>query len=277
MTRSPEVARIGTVPFIEAGSGDPVLLLHSISGSASGWRDWMRILAGAGYHAIAPELPGFGAPPIEPVFRYEPYLHLLDDLMSAVDRSREWSVVGDSLGGLLALRLCERARIARCVLLETPIVFPYPWLRPVTRAAAHLSRRPRISGFGIRLIGSTLGRRILGALDLIDAADRAALQGTSTVSMPLLPFLASVADAIAAADLRERARHVRQPVLIVSGSLDRWAPAAGARGAAALFPHGRLHVVEGFRHGDAFHRPERIAPVVIEHLRAQGGSPPPVP
>lgn len=257
----------GNARWLEAGSGDPVLLLHSISGSASGWREWMRILADAGFRAVAPELPGFGAPPLEPVFRHEHYLGLLDELMSAADGSREWAVVGDSLGGLLALQLCERGRIGRCVLLETPAVFPYPWLRPVARVAVDLTQRPLIARFGARLVGSGLGRRVMGAFDLIYTADRTvALQEASALSVPPLPFLASVMEAIAAADLRECARRVRQPVLMVVGSRDRWAPTAEAERFVRLLQRGRLHVEAGFRHGDAFHRPDRIAPIVIEHL-----------
>lgn len=266
MTRIGSVT--GSARWLEAGSGDPVLLLHSISGSASGWREWMRILADAGFRAIAPELPGFGAPPLEPVYRHEDYLGLLDGLMSAADGSREWAAMGDSLGGLLALQLCGRGRIGRCVLLETPAVFPYPWLRPVARAGVDLTRRRPIASLGARLVGSGLGRRVMGAFDLIYAADpTVALQEASNVSLPPLPFLASVMEAIAAADLREFAGRVRQPVLIVVGSRDRWAPTAEAERFVRLLQRGRLHVEAGFRHGDAFHRPGRIAPVVIEHLR----------
>jgi len=43
------------------GSGHPLLLLHGGSGS---WTHWLRnidSLAQAGYHVIAPDIPGFGA------------------------------------------------------------------------------------------------------------------------------------------------------------------------------------------------------------------------
>lgn len=225
------------------------------------------MLAEAGFRAVAPQLPGFGAPPRGPVFRYEDHLDLISEVMDGVDGSREWSVVGDSLGGLLALQLCERGRIDRCVLLETPVVFPYTWLRPVTRAAAHLAQHPRVSRLGARLVRSRAGRRVLGAFDLLYVADPAVeLAEASNVAALPLAFLMSVMDAIAAADLRECAIRARQPVLMVAGSRDRWAPAAGARRFVPLLRQGRLHVVEGFRHGDAFHHPEVIAPIVIAHL-----------
>lgn len=258
---------IGAVRSLEAGSGTPVLLLHSISGGPGGWRAWMRILAEAGFRAVAPELPGFGAPPLEPLFRYERYADLLDELMSAIDGSRGWSVMGDSLGGLLALQLCQRGRIDRCVLLETPAIFPYAWLRPLTRVAVQAAQRPGLSRLGARLIGSPAGRRVLRALDLLYVADPATREEANNISTPPLLFLASVIEAIAAADLSECAARVRQPVLMVAGSRDRWAPAAAARAFVPLLRHGRLHVVSGFRHGDAFHRPDRIAPIVIDHLR----------
>ena len=74
-------------------------------------------------------------------------------------------------------------------------------------------------------------------------------------------------EAITAADLRECASRVQQPVLIVVGSRDRWAPRADAERSVRLLRRGRLHVEAGFRHGDAFHRPDVVAPVVIDHLR----------
>lgn len=259
--------------MLEAGDGPPVLLLHSISGSASGWRHWMRILADAGFRAVAPDLPGFGAPPVEPTFRYAPYLDLIAQVVSEVDGSREWAVVGDSLGGLLALQFCERGPIDRCVLLETPAVFPYPWLGPVTRAAVVVAQRPRMSALAHRLIASRIGRRILGALELLYTADPiAALDEARNVAIPPLLFLVSVMHTIVTTDLAACAARVRQPVLMVAGSRDRWAPVGVARRVVALLRDGRLHVVEGFRHGDAFHRPEPIAQIVVDHLR--GGTHP---
>ena len=52
----------------EAGEpGDPaVLLVHGYPESSYMWRDVLPALAAAGYHALAPDLPGYGDSPADP-------------------------------------------------------------------------------------------------------------------------------------------------------------------------------------------------------------------
>ena len=45
----------------QAGEGGPVLLLHGFPDSAQLWRNQIPVLAQAGHHVIAPDLPGYGA------------------------------------------------------------------------------------------------------------------------------------------------------------------------------------------------------------------------
>ena len=46
----------------EAGdpSGEPVILLHGFPELSHSWRHQLPALAGAGYHAVAPDLRGYG-------------------------------------------------------------------------------------------------------------------------------------------------------------------------------------------------------------------------
>jgi len=44
----------------EAGSGPPVLLCHGFPESWYSWRHQLGALAAAGFHAVAPDMRGYG-------------------------------------------------------------------------------------------------------------------------------------------------------------------------------------------------------------------------
>jgi pimeloyl-ACP methyl ester carboxylesterase len=100
------------------GSGPPLLLLHGFTGS---WRVWDLVLAQLErrHDVLAPTLPGHaGGPPIADVVS-------TDEVVDAVERMLDEAgfetahLVGNSLGGYLALRLAQRGR-ARSVVALSP-------------------------------------------------------------------------------------------------------------------------------------------------------------
>jgi pimeloyl-ACP methyl ester carboxylesterase len=103
-----------------AGAGEPLLLVHGFTGS---WRHWRPVFGDlvAGYEVIAPTLAGhdggppfpIGTPPTPTAAADLLEVHL-DEL--GVDSAH---VVGNSLGGALALELAKRGR-ARSVVAIAP-------------------------------------------------------------------------------------------------------------------------------------------------------------
>jgi pimeloyl-ACP methyl ester carboxylesterase len=107
-------------PVHEGGEGSPLLLLHGVGGT---WRAWRPIIPGLErlHHVIAPTLLGHdGATPLPP--GAEPSIAALADALEAdldrrgIDRLH---IVGNSLGGWLALELARRGR-ARSVVAFSP-------------------------------------------------------------------------------------------------------------------------------------------------------------
>ncbi len=101
------VGGISTRVLAVDGDGPPILLLHGFSDSADSWRPVLRSFADSGRRAVAVDLPGSGwASPLG-----RPPMAALDDFVAAfiADHAQPTAVlVGNSLGGLAALRAAER-------------------------------------------------------------------------------------------------------------------------------------------------------------------------
>lgn len=88
--------------YIERGpqTGHTVLLLHGFGGSTFTWRETLNVLAEAGYHAIALDLPPFGLSDKRPGLDYSRNA-LVDVVAGLMDQLKieKASLVGHSMGG----------------------------------------------------------------------------------------------------------------------------------------------------------------------------------
>src|SRR3954447_14182854 len=91
------------------GDGPPLVLLHGYSDSADTWRLVLDRLGRLGRSALAVDMPGFAT--ADPLHPDEPVLPQLDRFTrAAVEEAAPGGgavVVGNSLGGCVALRLAE--------------------------------------------------------------------------------------------------------------------------------------------------------------------------
>ena len=111
--------------YLDAGSGDTVLLLHGSGPGVSAWANWQRTIPGLSEHfrVLAPDIVGYGATARPDDVRYSLRTwtdHVLG-FMDALGIERA-SLVGNSLGGRLSLALAEEHpdRVARMVLMGSP-------------------------------------------------------------------------------------------------------------------------------------------------------------
>jgi pimeloyl-ACP methyl ester carboxylesterase len=108
----------GFTPSHRGGQGSPMLCLHGFTAT---WRAWELVLPALERHhdVLAPTLPGHaGGPPIDGEVGTAA---VLDALERAMDEAgfQTAHIVGNSLGGYLALRLAARGR-ARSVVALAP-------------------------------------------------------------------------------------------------------------------------------------------------------------
>ncbi|MDT5016795.1 MAG: 2-hydroxymuconate-semialdehyde hydrolase [Mycobacterium sp.] len=114
-----------TTSYIEAGSGDPVLMLHGSGPGVSGTANWqynIPVLAEK-FHVLAPDIVGFGATerPADVIYSLRTWT---DHVWAFLDAHgiEETAIVGNSLGGRIALQMAadRPERISRMVLMGSP-------------------------------------------------------------------------------------------------------------------------------------------------------------
>lgn len=105
------------------GSGPAVLCLHGLTGTPWEIREPAEALVERGFACLGPELPGHGSTP--QALGSTPRAAWRDTVVESFDRLAETHprvyVVGLSLGGVLALSLCQRRPVAGAVVLAAPI------------------------------------------------------------------------------------------------------------------------------------------------------------
>ncbi|MEA2385963.1 MAG: hypothetical protein QOJ22_137 [Thermoleophilaceae bacterium] len=98
--------RAAGLAYMEAGDGDPVVMIHGLGGTKASFLPTVVALATAGYHAIAIDQPGFGdshkplLAPYDPPYMARATEKFLD--ARGIDSAH---FVGNSLGGRVTLEL----------------------------------------------------------------------------------------------------------------------------------------------------------------------------
>ncbi len=112
------------MPIAEAGQGPLVVLLHGFPELWYSWRHQVPALASAGYHAVAPDLRGYGQTEAPPAVESYSLLTLMADVVRVLDAlGQEKAVlVGHDWGAEIAGRCAQLSpqRIAAVVALSVP-------------------------------------------------------------------------------------------------------------------------------------------------------------
>ncbi len=263
-----------SVGFVEAGSGDLLLLIHGMAGTAENWGSVIEPLA-LRHTAIAPDFPGHGtSEPGGGDYSLGSLASGLRDLMLTLGHERA-TLVGHSLGGGVALQFTYQfpEMVERLVLVSSGGLGPD--VSPILRAAALPGADLFISataGIGARagsLLGSGLGK--LGLRPSADVAEVARAYATLSDPARRKAFLATLR-AVVGTDGQTVAAHDRLylaealPLLIVWGDRDPIIPVAHAEEAHAAIPGSRLEIFEGAGHVPQLECPGRFVAVLQRFL-----------
>jgi pimeloyl-ACP methyl ester carboxylesterase len=263
-----------SVNYLTAGSGDLLLFVHGMAGTAEHWRPVLEPLA-IGNTVVAPDFPGHGeSAPGGGDYSLGSLASGLRDLMLTLGHERA-TLIGHSLGGGVAMQFIYQfpEMVERLVLVSSGGLGPD--VSPVLRAAALPGADLFISataGVGSR-VGSVLGRG-LGALGLGPNPDVAEVaRGYASLSDPerRKAFLATLravvgtdGQRVAALDRLYLAEAL--PLLILWGENDPIIPVAHGEATHAALPASRLEIFEGVGHAPQIEVPGRFIAAIQRFL-----------
>jgi pimeloyl-ACP methyl ester carboxylesterase len=228
-----------------AGSGQPLVVLHGLSGSTRWWRYNVPCLARrARVHLV--DMLGFGGS------RGQRFV-----LREAADTLARWmdrlgleraDLMGHSMGGFVAADLAARfpERVRRLVLVDAAAL---PFERGYVRHAWGLVRALRYASPNF--------------LPLL-AAD-AARAGAFTVARAAREVLSS--------DMTGRLAHIQAPTLVVWGEHDVLLPPAIGQRLCGQLAHSRFVAIRGAGHNPMWDRPARFNRAVSAFLFGRHGEP----
>jgi pimeloyl-ACP methyl ester carboxylesterase len=272
----------GPVHFVDfGGSGEPLLMVHGLGGSALNWMGVGARVAGS-YHALAIDLAGFGQTPL---FNRSAAVGANAALLHGfIERviGRPVVLMGNSMGGHISiLEAAAHPRSVRAMVLVDPAI---PGLHVRRPEPAMLGVMAALSIPGLAQSLLVRRARALGPEGLVRQALELVCADPSRVDPELIEahvnltrerehlgrqndraFLqASRSIGLRMADPRfwSRVAQVKAPTLLVHGSLDRLIPVAAARQLARRRPDWQLEVMDGVGHVPMMETPDSFMDTV---------------
>ncbi len=247
------------------GSGADLVLLHGWGLNSSIWDGIAQELKES-YRLHRIDLPGHGHSEWNPEFAR------LDDFARAVAPHipRNATVLGWSLGGLLALRLAALTgdRIARLVLVSTTprFVDSADWIPGMAPAV--------LANFGSRLrddyratVQEFLALQVRGEEREL-ASLRELRQRLNAGGLPQAAALEAGLEILRTTDLRTALPHLAQPTLIVAGEHDRVTPPGAGSYLAEQLPDAIFHQVPRAGHAPFISHSEEFLTVLLGFLES---------
>jgi pimeloyl-ACP methyl ester carboxylesterase len=216
--------------YVEAGKGPPLLFLHGLGGS---WKDWAANLpAFASTHqVIAIDFPGFGDSEKPEVEYSIEWLTAIAEKFLQERKLEGVTLVGHSLGGLVALNLATRpnSRVKRLVVTDVVGVgdkaefLSYALTKKIMGPETRWESLEGVlqDEFKSMIESFIKDRKPKTAREFFESLPKVPITGTPLLPMtPNVQLTASIIDF----DIRPKLASIDQPTLILWGAKDPVAP-----------------------------------------------------
>ncbi|WP_084599034.1 alpha/beta fold hydrolase [Actinoplanes subtropicus] len=273
----------GRVRYRDEGHGTPVVLVHGIGRSLEDWIELHNLLRGRGFRVVSVDLAGYGeSEPLQVLHDLPALAHFLADFAEAVGIREPAHLVGNSLGGAVAMQLSAQApeRVRSLVLANSAgfgraVALPIRLMsvRPLGRLL--LSRPSLASARRVEL--SFFHDPALATDDRVHLGYRLALRPHGTrVFLETAGSLGTILGARAAWRRALLAAVVarRVPTLVVWGDDDKIVPFAQLGAAGRYLPYARTHLFPDTGHMPQIERAEEFADLVTGFWAGAGTAAP---
>lgn len=251
--------------YLDAGIGEPVVLLHGSGPGVSAWANWQLTLPELAreYRVLAPDIVGYGATSRPDEIRYSLQTwtdHVLG-FLDALGLERV-ALIGNSLGGRIALELATGApdRVSRMVLMGAPGV----GMIPTAGLAALRAYEPSMQAMRDLLTGYFAVDKSIITDDLVRIRYEASVETHDAYrAMFFDPRHAGNDLGIT----EEQVRAIHTPALLVHGREDAVVPVDVAWTMVRLLPDADLHVFARSGHWTQIERAAEFNALVAGFLR----------
>jgi pimeloyl-ACP methyl ester carboxylesterase len=255
-----------TVHVLEAGRGEPVLLIHGGGGVAANFAPMMSSLQNE-FRIYAPDRSGCGLTDKFDFRETDLREHAVDVITSLMDALElpKATLVGNSMGGLWAMQfaLAKPDRVTKLVLLGEPA-----WSDPKKPTPPPAAKNPTpesIRGFyAARLVAEV--KRVPEEFLAVDLAGRR-LPGAADSWNTMIEKAVKDKDTFGAYSLRPELKNLRPSMLFIWGDKDKLGSPTLGEEMAKLAPKARCEVLRDAGHLPWLDQPEECNRLVLKFLK----------
>ena len=260
-----EEGEIARIHYLEAGVGEPLLLIHSLGQSLYTWRNVFAELSD-NYRVIAIDLPGHGYSSRPDTFSYtaDDFAFLFNAFLDALN-VKSAHLVGFSIGAMYMLRFLSLypKRVANCVAIAPGgITEQMPQL-------IHNMSKPLVATFARNLYTANDVRKLL-----TDCVSDPALIDDYVVRQYYEPMSDGLAREALMYALRnfdqeliaEGLLPVEHEVLVLWGKNDRWHPPSGSVYFQSILRAGRYYLVRNAGHLLQEEAPVKLLEILYSYI-----------
>jgi len=249
----------GVIDVEPEGQGRNLVLLHSLLAEQSGF-DRVRPVLAKTYRLWVVNLPGYGkSAPVGSTV--EDYADHIAELMAALSLPPETDVLGNGLGGFIALALAIRHgdKFDRLVIVDSLAVFPEVGKEPL-RVLATMVREKGMAGVLdaaiLRMFPPTY---VEAHPDVVSERKKALLKMDPVIFSKLCIALTKV-------DFEPALSHIRNRALVMVGEKDGATPPELAFKLASGIPQARFVQIPNCGHCPQIEQPETFVKILNEFL-----------
>ncbi len=258
------------IRYFETGKGKTIIFIPGAAASASVFIPALEIISKK-FHCIALDLPGFGRSPEfkNKKHNYQNYTPILDQFLSQLNINSPY-MVGISYGANMIIKFLNMSKNKpKKIILQSPIYKELP-----VNIRVKLSRRlffqyQLISRAFVYLLKYKFVQKLFyfNYADFIDIPwERFDKYALSDLRHTSLRALKEALDCVFQDDLRNDAKKITIPTLIVYGSLETWIPEDYKLEISTLIKNCTFRILPNISHVFVLQNPELFAKTVIDFL-----------